>query len=139
MTKNTLKIAPAKIASVDARRMAQVMREVGGSGRAINSQPRCRRWLLKLDGEVIGSGGLETFADSAVLIAGAVFPEARQKGIQSAFINYRLRVARELGLGYVLVASVPNGGTERNTTRIGFVPAMTFLGLRRRRGPTKKP
>lgn len=94
--------------------------------------PRCKLWLLELDGELVGSGGLELFEESAVLIAGAVFPEARRKGIQTAFINHRLRVARELGMSYALVGSVPNGATERNALRQGFVPAMTVFQWRRR-------
>lgn len=94
--------------------------------------PRCRIWLLKLNGEAVGSGGLEIFENSAVLIAGAIFPEARRKGIQSTFMNFRLRVARDLGVDYALVGSVPNGGTERNALRQGFVPFMTQIFLRRR-------
>jgi GNAT superfamily N-acetyltransferase len=102
----------------------------------VGRHPRCRIWLLKLDGKIVGSGGLEVFENSAVLIAGAIFPEARRKGIQSAFVNYRLRVARDLGLDYALVGSVPNGGTERNALRQGFVPIMTQIFLRRRFGGT---
>ncbi len=96
--------------------------------------PRCQLWVLKLDGQIVGSGGLEVFEDSAVLIAGAVDPDARQQGIQSAFISYRLQIVRKLGLSYALVGSVPNGGTERNALRQGFVPVMTQVFLRRRLG-----
>jgi len=101
--------------------------------------PRCRLWILKLDGQIVGSGGLEVFEDNAVLIAGAVDPDARQQGIQSAFISYRLQIARKLGLSYALVGSVPNGGTERNALRHSFVPVMTQVFLRRRLGPKAKP
>lgn len=98
----------------------------------VGRHPRCRVWLLKLDGKIVGSGGLEVFENSAVLIAGAIFPEARRKGIQSAFMSYRLRIARDLGVDYALVGSVPNGGTERNALRQGFLPIMTQIFLRRR-------
>ncbi len=124
-------------AFVDAQKIGFFVPEAAPEGitaitERVARHPRCRIWLLKLNGQIVGSGGLEVFENSAVLFAGATFPEARRKGIQSAFINYRLRVARKLGAEYALVGSVPNGGTERNALRQGFVPVMTQVSLRRR-------
>lgn len=101
--------------------------------RRVARHPRCRTWLLELDGRVVGSGGLEGFEESAVLIAGAVVPEARRRGLQAALVAHRLRVARELGAEYVLVGSTPGGPTERNALRAGFGVAMTLIGVESRR------
>lgn len=90
---------------------------------------RCRLWLLELDGAVVGSGGLEPFEGSAVLICGCVHPEARRRGVQSAFIRYRIEQARAAGLDYVIIGSEPGTGTERNALRVGFVPMYTQFSL----------
>ncbi len=93
--------------------------------------PRCRTHLLVLDGEVVGCGGLETFEDSAVLIAGCVYPQARRRGVQSAYIRFRLQRAAALGFRYAVVGSTPGQATERNALRAGFRVAYTQTGLRR--------
>jgi N-acetylglutamate synthase-like GNAT family acetyltransferase len=82
-------------------------------------------WLLELDGLVVGSGGLESFEDSAVLIAGCVHPEARRQGLHSAFMRFRLERAAQAGLAYALVASTPGDPTERSALRSGFSGAYT--------------
>ena len=99
---------------------------------------RCRLWLLELDGVVVGSGGLEPFEGSAVLICGCVHPEARRRGIQSAFIRYRVEQARAAGLDYAIIGSEPGAGTERNALRAGFVPMYTQFSLQLQR-PREAP
>ena len=59
--------------------------------------PRCSLWLIELDGRVVGSGGLESFEDAAVLIAACVHREARRQGLQTAFIRFRLEQAAAMG------------------------------------------
>jgi len=91
--------------------------------------PRVRLWLLELEGRIVGSGGLETFEETAALIAGCVHIEARAKGLHSAFIRFRLEEAAAADLHYVTVGSTPGGPTERNALRAGFSVAYTQLGL----------
>ncbi len=95
----------------------------------VGRSTRCRLWLLELDGAVVGSGGLEPFEGSAVLICGCVHPEARRRGIQSAFIRYRIEQARAAGLDYAIIGSEPGAGSERNALRAGFVPMYTQFSL----------
>lgn len=92
--------------------------------------PRCRLWLAELDGVVVGSGGNELFEGTATLIAGCVHAEARRRGVQSAFIAFRLQQAVAQGCRYALVGSIPRGPTERNALRAGFWPAFTVSDLK---------
>jgi GNAT superfamily N-acetyltransferase len=87
--------------------------------------PRGTFWLAELDGEVVGSAGLEVFEGSAVLIAGAVVPQAQRRGIQRAMLHHRLAEARRRGFEVALIASLAGGPTERNALRVGFSPAYT--------------
>ena len=87
--------------------------------------PRILLWLLEMDGQVAGSGGLELYETSAVLIAGCVHRRWRQKGLHTAFIHFRLEEARKAGQRYALVASAPTGPTERNALRAGFTKSYT--------------
>jgi len=98
------------------------------------SMTRCHFWLLRLNGKVVGSGGLELFESCAVFIAGTVVPEARRRGLHRAFMAHRMRRARELGASYVTVGSTPGGPTERNALREGFRVAYTQLGFEQRTG-----
>ena len=81
--------------------------------------PRARIYLLVLDGQIVGSGGLEVYDRSAVLIAGCVHPSARRQGIQAAFIRHRIALARAEA-DYVLIGSTPGGPSARNAQRAGF-------------------
>lgn len=91
--------------------------------------PRLSAWLLRLDGRIVGSGGLESFENAGVLLAACVYPEARRRGVQSAFIDFRLQQAAAAGLEYVTVASTAGGPTERNALRAGFSVAYTQVAL----------
>jgi GNAT superfamily N-acetyltransferase len=99
----------------------------------VAADERCHLFLAELDGEIVGSGGVETFEGSAVLIAGGVLPTARRRGVQGALIAHRLAEATRRGCTYALVGSAPGGPTERNALRAGFRPAFTSVQFR---GPT---
>lgn len=90
---------------------------------------RVQAWLIRWADKVVGSGGLETFEEGGVLIAGCVYPEVRRQGIQSTFIRFRRQWARERGLRFVTIGSVAGGPTERNALRAGFAPSFTQLVL----------
>ena len=86
---------------------------------------RGARWtvlLAELHGEIIGSCGIEPYETLSVLIAGAVFPQARRRGVQSQMITTRLHLARAQGAEIVTVGSVLGGPTARNAARFGFAP-----------------
>lgn len=99
------------------------------AARRVAKNHRTQIWLLEVSGELAGSGGIETYENCAVLIAGAVIPPFRRRGIQRAFMAFRLGEAASTGLDYALVGSTPGGPTERNALRLGFTGAYTQLGL----------
>lgn len=71
--------------------------------------------------ECIATAGIEYYRDSATLITGAVLPEHRNQGIQSAMIHHRLKMAQESGSTYAAIASSPGEPSERNATKLGAV------------------
>jgi len=87
--------------------------------------PRATCWFMEYEGQVVGSGAIETFENSGVLIAGCVHPEARRQGLHSAFIEFRLRTIKEAGLEYAVIASLAGEPTHRNALRTGFEVAYT--------------
>ena len=91
--------------------------------------PRCRLWLLELDGQVVGSGGLEVFEEVGVLMAGCVHPGARRRGLHSAFIRFRLEQAAREGLRYATIGSLREESTERNALRAGFTMSFEQIHL----------
>lgn len=95
----------------------------------VGRHARCGPVLLTLQDRVVGSGGLEVWEDFGVLVAGCVHPDARRRGVQSAFIAHRVHRAAEAGLAFVLVGSTPGGPTERNARRHGFVRLYETVGL----------
>ena len=91
--------------------------------------PRATCWIMEYEGHVVGSGALETFENSGVLIGGCVHPEARRQGLHSAFIEFRLRTIKEAGLEYAVIASLAGEPTHRNALRTGFDVAYTQHNL----------
>jgi GNAT superfamily N-acetyltransferase len=91
--------------------------------------PRCTCWIMEYKGQVVGSGGFETFENSGVLMAGCVHPEARRQGLHSAFIKFRIQAAREAGLQYAVIVSLAGESTHRNALRTGFTVAYTQHNL----------
>lgn len=86
---------------------------------------RCRFWIIEVDGVPAGSGGVEFHETSSVLISGCTSVEFRSRGLQSAFIRYRLHRVAEHGASYALLESLPGDTTERNVLRAGFSPCFT--------------
>lgn len=96
----------------------------------VAAMERVRTWVVEDDGAPVASCGLEFWEDSAVLVAGAVVPGARRRGIHQAMLRFRLAWAFEVGARYCLIGSTAGGPTERNALRLGFRPAYTVLDLR---------
>ena len=90
---------------------------------------RCRFWIIEVDGVPAGSGGVEFHEASSVLISGCTAVEFRSRGLQSAFIRYRLQQVAEHGAAYALLGSLPGETTERNALRAGFSPCFTQMLL----------
>ncbi len=65
--------------------------------------------------------GTLTVIDGIGWIGGAATLASHQgKGLQSALINHRLRLARELGCDLVAATALPDGQSAQNLVRLGF-------------------
>jgi ribosomal protein S18 acetylase RimI-like enzyme len=96
--------------------------------RVVARHGRSRKYLVELEGRVVGAGGLEEYEGSSVLIAGCVHPDFRRRGLQRALIRFRLHEAAAVST-YALVGSLAGGPTERNARREGFATAYAQLGF----------
>lgn len=73
-----------------------------------------------VDGATAACGTL-TIVDGVGWIGGAATLAAQQgKGLQSALINHRLRLASELGCDLVAATALPDGQSAQNLVRLGF-------------------
>jgi hypothetical protein len=86
----------------------------------VAANARTRIYLIELEGRIVGSGGLESFENSAAMFAGCVYSDVRHRGIHSAFIHHRIREAAQAGFDDILIGSTPEDTTERNALRAGF-------------------
>lgn len=76
--------------------------------------------LASVDGKPVGGAAFECAGELMCLFSGAVLPQWRRRGIQSAMIRWRLSEGRRLGATWATVHGAPGGGTERNVRRHGF-------------------
>lgn len=58
-------------------------------------------FVAEKDGEVLGYVGISAVLDEGYITNVAVFPEARQKGVASALLNFLFRFAKEKGLVFI--------------------------------------
>ena len=77
-------------------------------------------FMATIDGRPPGCGALHV-ADGVGWTGGAAtLPDFRRRGVQSALLAHRLRLAIELGCDLVAATAVPSGGSARNLVHLGF-------------------
>lgn len=74
----------------------------------------------QVEGRVVGTGTLDVHGKVGLLRAGVVLPDWRGKGIQSALIASRVRLATDLGCDTVTSLATPGSTSERNLARLGL-------------------
>lgn len=72
------------------------------------------------DGRAVGCATLSIRGDVATLGGMSTLPGARGRGVQSASINHRLRIAMAAGCTVATTTTVAGGASERNLRRCGF-------------------
>jgi ribosomal protein S18 acetylase RimI-like enzyme len=92
-------------------------------------QPDALALLAWRDGAPVGGAMMGWGRDRIVLIAGAVLPEHRRRGVQTALMRERLRLGQERGARLAVVTASPGVGTRRNAERLGFRLAYTRVTL----------
>jgi GNAT superfamily N-acetyltransferase len=74
---------------------------------------------------VIGCASLQMLDGVAWLGGAATIPAWRGRGVQTALIQHRLRLAAEAGVGIAAATAVPSGASARNLGRLGFSHVQT--------------
>lgn len=92
---------------------------------AASGNPLCMAAFA--DGQMIGgAGGLIVPEHKMAAFFGAgTLPEFRGRGIQSAFMQERLRLAQQAGCGLAVTLTLPGTTSQRNVERAGFRIAYT--------------
>ena len=78
------------------------------------------RYLARRDGEIAGGGSLRISDGIAMLSGAATLPEHRKRGVQSALLNERLRLAAARGCDLAIVTTEPASKSQANVQRVGF-------------------
>jgi GNAT superfamily N-acetyltransferase len=78
------------------------------------------RYLARRNGEIAGGGSLIISDRIALLSGAATLPQHRRRGVQSALLGERLRLAAERGCDLAIVTTEPASKSQANVQRVGF-------------------
>jgi GNAT superfamily N-acetyltransferase len=78
------------------------------------------RILARRDGAVAGGASLRLHEGVALLAGAATLPEHRRRGVQTAMLRYRLRMAASRGCDVAVVTTQPGSKSTDNVQRFGF-------------------
>ena len=93
--------------------------------RALSLRGDAMPFIGYVDGEPAGTGML-VIADGVAMFNGdSTLPAMRGRGVQSAMLAERLRVASAQGADLAVIEAAPGGTSERNQQRAGFRIAYT--------------
>jgi GNAT superfamily N-acetyltransferase len=100
--------------SAEARRVSDEYCDA--AGQLSNSSD----FVACVDGQSVACGSITIVRGSAGLGGAATMPQHRGKGLQTALLAYRLRLAAKSGCDLALATAVPDGQSARNLERLGF-------------------
>lgn len=86
-------------------------------------------FLAVIDGHAVGCGSLQVTSGVAMLGGAATRPGHRRRGVQSALLRRRVRLATELGCDLVASTALPSGVSARNLLRHGLHLIDTQLNM----------
>jgi GNAT superfamily N-acetyltransferase len=84
------------------------------------SAPGVSRFLARREGVAAGGASLRLGEGIALLCGAATLPEHRRRGVQSAFLTTRLRLAAEAGCDIAVLTTSPGSKSQENVQRQGF-------------------
>ena len=93
------------------------------AARTTNGHP----FIAEIGGEVVGAAGFGIYDDICILAGAATVPEARNRGVQNALLDARLRLAREKGCQLAMICALPGSQSQKNAQKNGFNIAYTRL------------
>ena len=91
-----------------------------------------------IDGRPVGCASLTINGEVATLGGMSTMPAERERGVQAALIQHRLRVATELGCEIATASTQPDSASYRNLTRHGFEPWFTVTTMARSQTPSDR-
>jgi GNAT superfamily N-acetyltransferase len=94
-------------------------------GAILSAREGCVRLLAEIDGQPAGAGALTLHNGVALMSGAATLPAFRRRGVQSALLAARMRMASEAGCALVMIAAEAGGESQRNAERNGFRIAYT--------------
>lgn len=78
------------------------------------------RFVARRDGVAAGGASLRLGERAALLCGAATLPAHRRRGVQTALLAARLRVAAEAGCDVAVVTTAPGSKSQENVQRQGF-------------------
>jgi GNAT superfamily N-acetyltransferase len=78
------------------------------------------RFVARRDGVAAGGASLRLGEQAALLCGAATLPAHRRRGVQTALLAARLRVAAEAGCDVAVVTTAPGSKSQENVQRQGF-------------------
>jgi len=82
--------------------------------------PSTELFVARIGGQVAGGATLAVRGRIAGLFGASTLPDFRNRGVQTALVNTRLRRAREAGCELAMSLAQPGSISQRNITRQGF-------------------
>lgn len=82
--------------------------------------PGTRDFIAFVDGTSAACGSLTVIDDMGWIGGAATLATQQGKGLQSALVNHRLRLASDLGCNLVAATALPDGQSAQNLIRLGF-------------------
>ncbi len=77
-------------------------------------------YVALIDGDIAGGGCLHITARVAQLAGAATAPAHRRRGVQTALLSTRLRIAAQAGADLAVVTTAPGSPSQRNAQHRGF-------------------
>lgn len=100
--------------------MGGVEQEIVDKKKAYFYQPNFQNYIAYIGDEAAGMGSLFISGDSGYIANDYTFPQFRGKGCQTALVNHRINVAKELGLEDIYTDVEFGSTSHNNMLRIGF-------------------
>ena len=78
------------------------------------------RFVARREGVIAGGASLRLGERVALLCGAATLPEHRRRGVQTALLAARLRIAVDAGCDVAVVTTAPGSKSQENVQRQGF-------------------
>lgn len=95
--------------------------DMAAAGRGVSSAI----FYARVDGEVAGCALVQVANGIAWLGPAVTHPDFRRRGVQTALLAARMRLAENLGCEYAAATAHPHGDSARNVLRVGFTHTHT--------------